>query len=126
VSAGQQVAREAREPIERAAADLGGQRRGCDGFARGGRTKPDRQEALVPRNASEELHHPSPVAGAQQILHRFLHRVRDEAGANVEIPNKPPQGQLVDEGHYRVGERGEREEERNDEAEGESHLKASR
>ena len=122
VGAGQQVPRRAAEPAEGAAADLGRQRRGRDRLARGRRAEPDREEAFVLRDAGEELHHPGPVSGTQQILHGFLNGVRDEAGANVEIPDEPPQGQLVHERHHRVRERGERDQQRNDEAKRETHL----
>ncbi len=122
--AGEVARRRFREPVEVGALDLRGEeaRRHERGV---GAAEPHREEALVLREAGEELREAGVIAGAEQVAQLFLGRVRDEARAQFDVPDEPLLREPVDERHQCVRERGERKEQRNDEPEREPHCVAS-
>jgi hypothetical protein len=62
------------------------------------------------------------VPFAQQAFERLLDRAGDEAGADFQVPDEPAQGQPVDQGHDRVRDHRERDQEGDNEPERKPHA----
>src|SRR5207248_4963841 len=80
--------------------------------------KPDGEDALALHDALEVALHALLRAAriAHQLRERLLRRLRDQRAARIEVTYEPLEREPVDERHDRVRDRGERESERNDEA----------
>ena len=79
----------------------------------------DRENALVLDDALEIAQHLLACARlAHQRGERFLRRIGDGRRADLQVANEPLQRQAIDQRHYCVGDRRERDSERNDEAKG--------
>ena len=84
--------------------------------------KPDGVEPLVQQHPIEIAGDPRRRTRQDQSRQRLLDGRGDQARADVEVAHEPAQHQRVGERDGNVGEHAEREEQRNDEAQRESHA----
>src|SRR5438876_79105 len=117
----QEIARRLSEAIQIGAAHLRRQCRGRDRIAGLRGAKRDREQALVLRQAREELLDAAAVAGPNQVMERIVDRGRNQVGAHLEVAAEPAEHELVHQRERRVGEDGERDQQRDDESQRQSH-----
>jgi hypothetical protein len=110
------------ETCKTVAGQFPGQRRGRNRFHAASRAVAHRKQALVLRDLGEQLPHASLVASQQVILHRILDRRGHEVGADVEIAREPADREAVHQRDHRIRHQAEHDQERNDEAAGQSHV----
>lgn len=79
-------------------------------------TKAEREQALILRNAIEKAQYLYPRTFMHQFLQRFLDGTGDQGGADLQIPDKPLQGELIDQRNHRIRNCGESEGKRYDKA----------
>ena len=107
--------------FERRAIECPREERGSDRSRPVAEAQSDCVQALVLQHAVEELRDPWIGAGRDELIDGILHRGGDAAGADVEVAHEPPLHQRIGQGNGRVGKRGERDQEGNDEAKREAH-----
>ena len=100
----QQMVRSTGELLELGATNLGRQGRRGDRLALVGWAEAHGKQALVLRDAGEDLHHSGGVPAPNQVLDGLLDRVGDQRGPAVQVPHEPLQREPIDERHHRVGE----------------------
>ena len=101
---------------DRGASDLRGKGAGRERLFPAGQAESDGVQPFVPEQPVEE---DGDIAGGipvDQCRKRLLDGRRDQARANVEIADEPAQHQRVYQRHRGVGERGQREHQRNQKA----------
>lgn len=110
----------------RPAGDVARQRHRAVGELPRGVAVADGEEPLVLRDAAQHGLEPLLARGRAEVGgHRLrewlLHGVGHELRAHVEVAHEPAQGEIVDQRRHAVGDGAEGDDERDDEAQGETH-----
>ena len=104
--------------------EIGGQRPGGENRRVRQRAEPRAVDPLVFRNGGQDRANPRTIAGLDGLLDGWLHRVRNQTRADVQIPHEPADREVVDERQHGIRECRQHQEQRDDEAKGEAHAVA--
>src|SRR5204863_6956371 len=85
------------------------------------RAKPDREQALVLREAREELLNAAAVAGPNKVMERIVDGGSNQVGAHLEVAAEPAEHEFVHQWEGRVRKYGQGDEQRYDESQRQSH-----